>query len=203
MHRFSQQEMTERASLYALGALSQWEARAFEEHLTEGCRECAAELQSFEETARVLAWAAPEQEPPASVRASLLSMIAEERRQEESATASRKEQPSLITLRADEGRWHTLGPGIKTKPLFTDPQTGMVTTLLKMKPGASIPLHSHRGIEQCYVIEGDFHAADQHLGPGDFHVAQAGSTHDTVYTTNGALVLIVAPPSYDVLEQHQ
>ena len=28
MHRFSDEEMTERTSLYALGALSLWEARA-------------------------------------------------------------------------------------------------------------------------------------------------------------------------------
>ena len=202
MHRFSQQEMSERASLYALGALSQWEARAFEEHLAEGCAECTAELQSFEETTRALAWAAPEHEPPASVRASLLSMVAEEREGASSKTMSREESPSLITLRADEGEWYKLGPGIKAKPLFTDPQTGMVTTLLKMKPGTSIPLHSHSGIEQCYIIEGDFHAANQQLGPGDFHVAPVGSTHDAVHTTNGALVLIVAPASYEALEQH-
>ena len=201
MHRFSQQEMSERASLYALGALSQWEARAFEEHLAEGCKECAAELQSFEEATRSLALAVPEQEPPPRVRASLLSMVVEEKEKASSTAASREERPSLITLRADEGQWYKIGPGIKAKPLFTDPQTGMVTTLLKMKPGASIPLHSHAGIEQCYVIEGDFHAANQQLGPGDFHVAQAGSTHETVYTMNGALVLIVAPASYEALEQ--
>jgi anti-sigma factor ChrR (cupin superfamily) len=202
MHRFSQQEMTERASLYALGALSQWEAREFEEHLAEGCETCAAELRSFEEAARAIALSAPETEPPARVRDRLMSLVAEEARTE--SKASRKaDAPPLITLRAHEGEWVKVGGGIKIKHLFTDPQTGMVTTLVKMKPGAQIPLHRHSGIEQCYVIEGDFHAANQELGAGDFHVAPAGSTHEPVYTKGGALVLIVAPPGYEPLAQHQ
>lgn len=209
MHRFSQQEMTEWASLYALGALSQWEARAFEEHLAEGCAECAAELESFAGTANALALAAPEQSPPAHLRSRLLSMVSQEMEgasseKEGASSAARPAAglPSLMTLRADEGQWYKAGRGIMVKQLFTDPQTGMVTTLVRMKPGASIPLHSHSGVEQCYVIEGDFHAAEQELGPGDFHVAQAGSTHEPVYTRDGALVLIVAPAHYEPLELH-
>lgn len=201
MHRFSQQEMTERASLYALGALSQWEAREFEEHLAEGCEMCAAELRSFEETARSIALSAPEAEPPARMRDRLMSMIAEDAHTHTEASGEAEPAP-LITLRADEGEWVRVGGGIKVKHLFTDPQTGMVTTLVKMKPGASIPMHRHSGIEQCYVIEGDFHAAHQELGAGDFHVAPAGSTHEPVYTKGGALVLIVAPPGYEPLAEH-
>ena len=142
MHRFSQQEMTETASLYALGALSQWEARAFEEHLAEGCRECAAELQSFEETTRALGLAAHEARPPASVKERLLSLVAEE---DGHAHASNLHTaPSeLLTLRADEGQWHEAGRGIRVKPLFTDPRTRMVTTLVRMEPGTRIPLHRH------------------------------------------------------------
>lgn len=202
MHRFSQQEMTERASLYALGALSQWEARDFEEHLAEGCEACAAELRSFEEAARSIGLGAPEVAPPARLRDRLMSMIAEEEHAQTKASLKAEPSPPLITLRADEGEWIKVGPGIRAKHLFTDPQTGLVTTLLKMKPGAQIPLHRHKGIEQCYVIEGDFHAANQELGAGDFHVAPAGSTHEPVYTRGGALVLIVAPPGYEPLEQH-
>ncbi|MBD0372791.1 MAG: cupin domain-containing protein [Pyrinomonadaceae bacterium] len=201
MHRYSQQEMTERASLYALGALSQWEARAFEEHLVEGCEDCRAELQSFKEVTREIALATPEALPPARVRDRLLSLVAEE----DGHSASRHEPPAslqmLMTLRAGEGRWIDAARGISIKHLFTDPQSGMVTTLVKMKPGTRIPLHRHRGIEQCYVIEGDFHADNQQLGPGDFHCAQAGSVHEPVYTVAGALVLIIAPQDYDALAQ--
>jgi anti-sigma factor ChrR (cupin superfamily) len=200
MHRFSDEEMTERASLYALGALSLWEARAFEEHLAEGCDECAAELQSFEEVTCALGRAATEATPPARVRESLLSLVAEE--SPTPAPTLHAAPPLLMTLRADEGEWYEVGKGIMVKQLFVDPQSGMVTSLFKMQPGTRIPLHRHSGIEQCYVVEGDFHADNKGLGAGDFHVAQAGSTHEPVYTVDGALLLIVAPQDYDVLEHH-
>ncbi|HEY0321513.1 MAG TPA: cupin domain-containing protein [Pyrinomonadaceae bacterium] len=201
MHRFSQEEMTERASLYALGALSQWEAHDFEEHLAEGCEQCAAELQSFEETTHSLGLAAPEATPPARVQQKLLSLVGEDNGRTRS-TASPDIVPALMTLRADEGEWYEAGKGVRVKPLFTDPQSGMVTTLVRMPPGTRIPLHRHRGIEQCYVIEGDFHADNQQLGAGDFHIAQAGSIHEPVYTVTGALLLIIAPEGYEVLEHH-
>ena len=201
MHCFSYEERTERASLYALGALSLWEARAFEEHLAEGCDDCTAELQSFAETTRALALAAPERAPSERVREKLLSRVAEEA--SASFPALRAVPQPLMTLRADEGEWYEVGKGIQVKQLFVDPQSGMVTTLVKMEPGTRIPMHSHRGIEQCYIIEGDFHADSKSLGAGDFHIAQAGSIHQPVYTTGGALLLIIAPERYDVLEHRQ
>ncbi len=54
----------ERAALYALGALSQHEARAFEEHLSEGCPSCAADLRDFERVVEGLAFGAPPAAPP-------------------------------------------------------------------------------------------------------------------------------------------
>lgn len=199
MHSFSDEEMTERASLYALGALSLWEARAFEEHL-EDCEDCRAELQSFEETTFALALAAPEAQPPARLREALLSRVAEEGRAP--SKALRQTPPALLTLRANEGRWQAAGKGIEVKQLFVDPRSKAVTTLVRMQPGTRIPTHRHRGIEQCYVIKGDFHADNESLGPGDFHCAPAGSIHEPVYTRGGALLLIIAQEGYEVLEQH-
>jgi anti-sigma factor ChrR (cupin superfamily) len=200
MHRFSDEEMMERASLYALGALSQWEARAFEEHLAEGCERCEIELQSFEDVTRALDLGAPEAEPPAGVREKLLSLVAEDKGHARPVALREASLPPLTTLRADEGEWQEAAAGIQVKHLFTDTRKGTVTTLVKMKPGTRIPLHRHSGIEQCYVIEGDFHADNQQLGAGDFHVAQAGSVHEPVYTVEGALILIVASEGYNVAE---
>jgi predicted ChrR family anti-sigma factor len=200
MHSLSHEDMTERASLYALGALSLSEARAFEEHLAEGCELCASELRSFEEVALQLALSAPEAEPSAGVRDRLLSLVAEKETEPGPAAASEAGLSPLITLRANEGDWYKVSEGIKIKQLFVDKQSGMVTTLVKMKPGTHIPEHHHRGIEQCYVIEGDFQAANQSLGAGDFHCAPAGSVHEPVYTINGALLLIIAPQGYYMLD---
>lgn len=200
MHSFTDEEMVERASLYALGALSQGEARAFEEHLDEGCERCAAELKDFEDVTAALSFAAPESAPSAVVREKLLSLVADEKGLETTQPAQAGNSQQLITLRASEGLWQEVAKGISVKQLFVDKESGMVTTLVRMLPGTHIPLHRHSGVEQCYVIEGDFHADNQSLGAGDFHCAKAGSVHQPVYTVNGALVLIIAPKEYEPLE---
>ena len=45
-------------------------------------------------------------------------------------------------------------PGITTKVLYADPESGMSTILFKMEPGAIVPLHEHTAIEQTYMLEG-------------------------------------------------
>lgn len=64
------------ASLYAVGALEQDAAQAFEEHL-EGCASCREEVASFDEVLAQLAAAAPVQ-PPLSLRDAVLARIQEE-----------------------------------------------------------------------------------------------------------------------------
>ena len=65
----------ERAALYALGALSPHEARAFEEHLSEGCSSCAADLRDFERIVEGLAFGAPPAAPPLGAREKLLARV--------------------------------------------------------------------------------------------------------------------------------
>jgi len=45
-------------------------------------------------------------------------------------------------------------PGCATKTLFFDQDTGVLTALFKMEPGAVLPDHEHTLIEQTYVLEG-------------------------------------------------
>ncbi len=202
-HSVAEEETNERAALYALGALGQMEARAFEEHLAEGCEACAAAYRDFEQTSGALAFAAPEASPSPIVREKLSALLAEETKQEPATSRSLHSVPAqFLTLRNEEGEWRKVAEGILAKQLFADPQTRTVTSLFKMLPGTRIPMHRHHGVEQCYIIEGDFHADDKVLGAGDFHCALAGSTHKPVYTVSGALLLIVATEGYEVMEQH-
>ena len=73
-HRVTR-EGQETAALYALGALSQLEACAFDVHLREGCPVCDAELKEFEQVAGVLGSAAPPVAPPAYLRDLLTARI--------------------------------------------------------------------------------------------------------------------------------
>jgi anti-sigma-K factor RskA len=66
------------AALYALGALSQHEARAFENHLRDGCEACESELRQFEQVAGFIGATAQEVSPPAYLRDLVASRIEKE-----------------------------------------------------------------------------------------------------------------------------
>ena len=76
-HNISQDEMREKAALYALGALTQHEARSFEEHVAEGCDFCHSELEAFEQVVNAIALDADEQEPSPDVRDKLIAAISD------------------------------------------------------------------------------------------------------------------------------
>ena len=73
------EQAQEMAALYALGALTQHEARAFESLLAEDNNNLAEELAMFESVSAQLALAAPECTPSPSVRNNLLAGIANPR----------------------------------------------------------------------------------------------------------------------------
>lgn len=192
-------EMTDIAALYSLGALSQHEARSFEAHLADGCDACRAELESFELTVTALAFSAPEEQPPDRVRAALLARVGESVPQQTVEPAQTDVGP-FVSILASEGRWRELREGVLLKKLHVDQATGIATSLVRMLAGTALPVHQHIGVEQFYVIEGDCNVAGQRLMSGDYHRAEAGSTHESTYTVDGTLFLLIAPERYDVLD---
>jgi anti-sigma factor ChrR (cupin superfamily) len=205
----TEDDLRELAALYALGALDEGEGRAFEEHLAAGCEACARELRGCEETAALLALAAPPVAPPASARERLLTRIGEGGKGGGEASeksggargASRFAGASdFLIVRAGEGEWmETPDPGVFVKLLFVDKERDTVTTLLRLEPGASIAPHRHLGVEQCLVLEGVMHAGDVVLRAGDFNCAAKGSVHEEIRSESGGLLLIVSPESYESL----
>jgi predicted ChrR family anti-sigma factor len=207
-HTAAHEELEELAALYALGALDAAEARAFEAHLAGGCAACSAELRGFDHVVAQLALAAPAVEPPAGVREKLLSRVAGEGREdagEARGAAGHTTSPSVgpsefLVVRGDEGRWEqTADRGVYVKLLFADRERDTVTTLVRLEPGASIPPHRHLGVEQCLVVEGSMRAGQTVLRAGDFNCAMKGTIHEEIHSDEGALLMIVAPESYEVL----
>jgi anti-sigma factor ChrR (cupin superfamily) len=184
-------QMIDFAAGYALGALTQHETRAFEEHI-EGCRICGAEVESFELTTSALDLAVSEAAPPGNLRAELLMRL------NGMETLAPRSQ-DFISIHASEGQWHEVQAGVMLKQLYVDRRNGIATSLVKMLPGTSLPPHSHAGPEQFYVLEGDCHVRGQRLGPGDYHRAETGSIHESTSTVDGTLFLLVAPERYEVL----
>jgi anti-sigma factor ChrR (cupin superfamily) len=191
MSRRAADPMRDRAALYALGTLTQNEARAFEDHLASGCERCADELRASEQVTRSLAFLETEVEPPPRLLDRVVGFITQA---PSPAPVAHHAREQLTTVRKDEGQWFESSPGVLVKRLFENPETGTYTTLVRMLPGAIGTLHRHPGIEECIILEGDFHVAGSRLGPGDYHVAGAASLHDKPYSIGGALLLIIGPP---------
>ena len=101
--------------------------------------------------------------------------------------------PGVSFVPRDEAGWEsTQVEGVEFKTLSIDPERRYVTTLMRMAPGARYPAHRHAGREECYVLSGDLCLGEERLGPGDFQVAQAGSTHPEHFSETGCMALIVA-----------
>jgi anti-sigma factor ChrR (cupin superfamily) len=83
--------------------------------------------------------------------------------------------------------------GVEVKPLYVDRETGLVTVLMKMAPGAVLPDHEHVGIEQTFVLEGvleDLEGPETGLaiGAGEYVARPAGSRH-AAWSPQGGLMI--------------
>ena len=96
----------------------------------------------------------------------------------------------------EDMEWDTARfPGCATKTLFFDKDTGVLTALFRMEPGAVLPDHEHVLIEQTYVLEGSLvdkegPDAGLEIGPGEFVWRPAGSRH-SAWSPNGGLFLAI------------
>lgn len=195
MKQHSTDEIKERVSLYTLGALPAAESLALEKHIAEGCSVCRDELRAFEDACALIALSAPRVEPPPQVREKLFARLAAEKKSVHLEAAPSSDNPAgFLTVHAEEGGWEETSRGVFVKQLYVDREKGTVTSLFKMLPGSHAHAHRHLGVEECIVLEGDFHINDQTLGPGDYHRAEAGSIHQTLYTEKGNLLLIISAP---------
>ena len=79
--------------------------------------------------------------------------------------------------------------GIEQKTLLVDKQTGLVTALVRMAPGARLPDHQHVKIEQTFVLEGELHCGEGVCRKGQYVWRPAGSRHDAWAGPQGGLFL--------------
>jgi anti-sigma factor ChrR (cupin superfamily) len=92
-------------------------------------------------------------------------------------------------VRMDELPWRpTAFPGVEVKLLLRDEETGLMTSLTRMAPGAVLPLHEHVGIEQTFVLEGRLVDGEGEVRKGEYVWRPAGSRH-VASAPEGALLL--------------
>lgn len=95
-----------------------------------------------------------------------------------------------ITVRAEEGEWRKILPGVHRKHLFIDRKAGYQAFLLKFEPGARLPAHPHSATEECVMLEGEAWAGELYLKAGDYHVISGGMTHPEIRSDSGAVVYV-------------
>jgi anti-sigma factor ChrR (cupin superfamily) len=177
------------AALDALGALDGGERLELERGLAAASAEVREEVEDLYEVAGLLPHALPLASPPTTLRARVLAHAAMPAHSPAHHRSDLAE--ALHFIGRDEGWQPHPIPGITVKVLSVDDASGVATLLVKAAPGTTYPAHHHSGPEGCYVIDGEVLVAGRRIGPGDFHLADADSDHDPLYTETGATVLLV------------
>jgi anti-sigma factor ChrR (cupin superfamily) len=182
-------DRTELVSLYALDALPSSEAAAVKSHLS-GCEACRRELERLGPLVdSFVSWPTDLLRPSAQLQGRLAARIAAE-------TGGEPELPP--TREWKEPDWEEVSPGIFCKILATDMQHDRVSMLVRLLPGVSYPAHTHAGIEELHLLEGELWIEDRLLRPGDYNYAKQGTSDARVYSETGCTCVLITSPS-DVL----
>lgn len=64
-------------------------------------------------------------------------------------------------------------------------------SLMRLKAGASVPRHTHRGVEYTLVLAGGFADGDRQFGPGDFSAKDGSVEHSPVVDDDGECLCLV------------
>ena len=79
-------------------------------------------------------------------------------------------------------------PGVEMKVLWRDPGGEAFTGLFRAAPGAVLPKHRHRGVEQTFVLEGSLVDDDGACTAGNFVWRDPGSVHEA-HSPDGCLAI--------------
>jgi anti-sigma factor ChrR (cupin superfamily) len=103
-----------------------------------------------------------------------------------------------VKCHAESLEWIPLDfPGVFMRVLHTE-DTGAMSVLTRMSPGAIIPAHLHtQARETVYVLEGEFVEDGEIHGPGSFFAAKPGVPHGPHGSISGCLVLTAFSATLD------
>src|SRR5499427_3421090 len=147
-----------RAGVQALPAS---EIAAAEAHIAS-CPDCQRELDSLRPVVnRFVFWPTDLLRPTTSLQTRLARRIAEE---------TGKEPVLPLAPRWSEPEWEQVAPGIECKLLATDTERHRVSMLVRLAPGASYPAHTHAGVEELHLLEGELWIDERKLVPGDYNL---------------------------------
>ncbi|MGE0643602.1 MAG: cupin domain-containing protein [Nitrospira sp.] len=115
------------------------------------------------------------------------------------AVIPRPSSDGLTFVKASEGTWRGIAPGVMAKLLSFDPVSSRTTTVLRFAPGTRYAPHRHTAVEELYVLEGGCSIAGREMTVGDYHRAESGTVHHDTSTDDGCLLLVISSPQNEML----
>jgi anti-sigma factor ChrR (cupin superfamily) len=177
---------------YVMQALPPAEAAAVEAHVAS-CSPCRQELETLRPVADTFVfWPSDVLRPPTSLHERLARRIAAD-------AGENPVVPPAPRRQWDEPEWEEVAPGIFCKLMATDAKAHRVSMLVRLLPGVEYPPHTHAGLEELFLLDGELWINDRKLYPGDYNRAEAGSGDTRVWSETGCTCVLVTS-SHDILE---
>jgi quercetin dioxygenase-like cupin family protein len=161
--------------LYALQALPASEVPAVEAQIA-ACADCRKDVEALRPIVDAfVSWPTDVLRPSTSLWDRLTRRIAVETGQPVLPEPARPAEPE----------WQEAAPGITCKLLATDTERGRVSMLVRLAPGAEYPPHTHAGVEELHMLEGELMVDDKKLRAGDYLRSEPGTTDHRVWSETG------------------
>jgi quercetin dioxygenase-like cupin family protein len=161
--------------LYALQALPASEVPVVEAQIA-ACADCRNDIEALRPVVDAfVSWPTDMLRPSTSLWDRLARRIAGE-----------TGQPALPEpTRPAEPEWEEAAPGITCKVLAMDTEKGRASMLVRLAPGAEYPPHTHAGVEELHMLDGELMVDDKKLLAGDYLRSEPGTTDHRVWTETG------------------
>lgn len=167
---------------YALMAMPPSRMSAAEQHISS-CPQCQREAAGLRPVVDAMAsWPADVLRPSLSLKERLARRIAAE-------TGREPVLPGAPQW--SEPDWEEVAPGISCKLLATDAEHHRVSMLVRLAPDASYPPHTHAGVEELHLLNGELWIEERKLLPGDYNLGQPGTGDQRVWSETGCACVLV------------
>ena len=175
-------DQAELVSAYAVQALPAGDLPAVEAHIAS-CAHCRREVDALRPVVdSLVSWPTDVLRPTSSaLQARLAHRIA----------AETGRAPVLPARQWREPEWEQVAPGISCKLLANDTEKHIVSMLVRLAPGASYPPHTHAGVEELHLLDGELWIDERKLHPGDYNRGEVGESDQRVYSETGCTCVLI------------
>ena len=96
-----------------------------------------------------------------------------------------------LTPQWQEPDWEEVAPGIFCKLLATDEARDRVSMLVRLAPGVAYPPHTHAGVEELHLLDGELWIDERKLYPGDYNRGEPGAGDKRVWSETGCTCVLI------------